>query len=466
VKLQFLGAARQVTGSQYYVQADGAKLLVDCGMYQERDFLARNWDTSPVRPREIDAVLLTHAHIDHCGLVPKLVQEGLRCPIYATWASAELAAVVLRDSAHIQAEDAAFKQKRHRKEGREGKHPIKPLYTIKDVDRTLPLLEGVPYNDSIHVKDGVSAVFHDAGHILGSAMIEINVRANGRARRLIFSGDIGQRDRPILRDPSVFSEADYVVMESTYGDRDHGENGDVESQLEEVIRSTVKAGGNVVIPTFAIERAQELIFHMSRMQRSGRLPSLPVFLDSPMAAEVTEIFRRHRDYFDEETLGLIAAGESPLGFPGLQIVRTQEQSMAINHRKEPAVIMATSGMCTAGRIKHHLAHNIWRPESTILFVGYQANGTLGRQIVDGSNEVRIHGRNLMVRARIAQIHGFSGHADRAGLLAWLGAFQKPPRQLFLTHGEAEQALALATQIGNDKGWNVMVPEYQETVELA
>jgi metallo-beta-lactamase family protein len=466
VKLQFLGATRQVTGSQYYIEADGARLLVDCGMFQERAFLNRNWDPSPIRPRDLNAVLLTHAHVDHCGLAPKLIQEGLRCPIMTTAASVELVELVLRDSAQIQAEDAEFKTKRHRKEGRTGAYPVKPLFTSRDVERTVPLLQAVPYNEPVKVNSHVSVRFHDAGHILGSAMIELEVCSHGEPRRVLFSGDIGQWDRPIIRDPSVFTEADYVVMESTYGNRLHeNHHRDVETQLADVIHKTIDQGGNVVVPIFAIERAQEMIYHLSCLVRAGRVPSLPVFLDSPMAADVTDIFRRHRDDFDDDMREMLAAGCSPLGFPGLKIVRTIEESMTINHRKTPSIILSTSGMCTAGRIKHHLVHNISRPECTILFVGYQSQGTLGRQILDGSPKVRIHGRCRFVKANIAQIHGFSGHADRAGLLRWLGHFQKPPRQLFLTHGEEEQSLSFAAHVRESLGWNVAVPQYQEAVEL-
>lgn len=470
MKLQFLGAARQVTGSQYYVEAGGARVLVDCGMFQERAFLARNWEPSPLAPKDLDALLLTHAHVDHCGLAPKLVREGFRGPIVATAASADLVELVLHDSAKIQAEDAAYKRKRHRKEGRKGKYPVKPLYTVEDVDRTLPLLVPVPYEKAFQVNDEVSAVFHDAGHILGSAIVELKIRHNGQARRLIFSGDVGQRDKPIVRDPTVLSEADFIVMESTYGGRDHHDRGDVESQLAEVINRTVEEGGNVVIPIFAIERAQELVYHVSRLLHAGRIPELPVFLDSPMAANVTDVFRRHRECFDLQTWQLITAGDSPLGFPGLKMTRSVDESKAINQQKGSAVIMATSGMCTAGRIKFHLRRNITRPESAIVFVGYQARGTLGRQILDGmeegAKEVRIHGRFHPVRARVTQIHGVSAHADRSALLRWLGHFQNPPEHLFLTHGEEDEALSLASDVRKTLGWKVTVPEYQQVVELA
>ncbi len=465
MRLQFLGAAREVTGSQYYVRTDGAKVLVDCGMFQEREFLYRNWDTCPVRPRDIDVVLLTHAHIDHCGLLPKLVQEGFRGPVMTTAASADLVALVLRDSAQIQAEDAAYKQKRHRKEGRRGKYEEKPLYTMRDVERTLPLLRPVPYDRPQAINGELAAVFHDAGHILGSAMIELQAAEDGRSRRLLFSGDIGQADKPLIRPPADCSQADFLVMESTYGDRNHENHRAVEEQLAEVIGETLHGGGKAIIPIFAIERAQELIYFLGRLLGAGRIPQVPVFLDSPMAAEVTEVFRRHRDCLDPQTRRALDAGDGLLGFPGLVTVRTVEQSKAINNLKGPAVIMATSGMCTAGRIKHHLAQYLGRADCTVLFVGYQARGTLGRQIVDGNKEVRVHGRWRLVRARIAHINGFSGHADHNALLAWLGHFTAPPQQTFLTHGEEDSALALAEELRTTKGWNVAVPEYQEVVEL-
>jgi metallo-beta-lactamase family protein len=434
-------------------------------MYQERAYLARNWEPSPVRLRDVDALLLTHAHVDHCGLAPKLVRDGFRSPIITTSASADLVELVLRDSAEIQIEDAAFKEKRHRKEGRRDKLAVKPLFTMHDVDRTVTLIEAVPYDRPVRINDHVHAVFHDAGHILGSAMIELRVSDHGNPRRIVFTGDLGQWDRPIVRNPATFTEADYVVMESTYGDRVHETHESVESQLEKVILDTVAQGGKIVIPIFAIERAQELIYYLSGLLRAERIPAIPVFLDSPMAADVNDIFRRHRECFDAEAEEITANGGSLLKFPSLRVVRTVAESMAINAMKGPGVIMATSGMCTAGRIKHHLAHHIGNPACTILFVGYQAQGTLGRQILDGNREVRIHGINRWVRAQVRQIQGISGHADRDGLLKWLGHFQKPPRQLFITHGEPEAALSLAEEVRNKMGWNVTVPEYRETVTL-
>lgn len=465
MRLKFLGAARQVTGSCYAVEADGATVLVDCGLYQERQFLVRNWDPFPLPPDRIDLVLLTHAHLDHSGLLPRLVRQGFSGPILTTPATADLLPIVLGDSAHIQEEDAAFKKKRHAKEGRRGPHDDIPLYTTADVERTLPLVETVPYGQIRELPGGLSAVFHDAGHILGSSMIEVRIGHGDGARTIVFSGDIGQWNKPLIRDPSVFTKADYVVMETTYGDRNHDDPKDVESLLCDIVSKTVAAGGNVVIPTFAIERAQELMFHFSRFSHDNCLPPVLVFLDSPMAVDVTGVFERHLDDLDAETQGLFRDGKRPFDFPGLKLIRTSEESKAINSIRGSCVIMAGSGMCTGGRIKQHLIRNISRPDSTVLFVGFQAKETLGRQIMDGASTVRILGQTWPVRARIEKIMGFSAHADRRGLFRWLDAFERPPRRLFLTHGEKEIPLALADELRRDRGWTVSVPEYLEEFEL-
>ena len=360
MKLHFLGATGQVTGSRYCLEAGGGKYLIDCGMFQERPYLDRNWEPSPIAPREIEAVVLTHVHVDHCGLLPRLVREGFRGPVYCTRPSAELAEIILRDSARIQTEDVRFKKKRHEKEGRRGTHPEIALFTDADVDKTMPLFQGVPYGKTISLDPRVSLAFHEAGHILGSAMLEFQVRETDRPARVVFSGDIGQWNKPLIRDPTLFEQADYVVMESTYGDRDHPDSGDIESQLEQAINETLSRGGNVVIPVFAVERAQELVYYLSRLAHAGRIPQVEAFLDSPMAVDVAEIFRNHRECFDQETWNLIIADESPLRFPGLRMVRGVNESQAINDRRGSCIIMATSGMCTAGRIKHHLRHNIGR----------------------------------------------------------------------------------------------------------
>jgi metallo-beta-lactamase family protein len=468
MNLRFLGANRQVTGSCYLLEFTGKRLLIDCGLFQERRLLGRNWDSFPVSPASIDAVLLTHAHLDHCGRLPRLVSEGFRGSIYCTAPTVELADIVMRDSGRIQEEDATYKKKRHEREGRTGKHPAVPLYTEADAKKVTPMLKPLAFNACHRVLPDVEVCFHDAGHVLGSAMLTIDLKLNGQRRRLLMSGDIGQWDKPLIPDPSLIDAADYVVMESTYGDRDHprkADNSDVEDALAEIINDAHERRGNVIIPTFAIERAQELLFHFSRLQNEKRIPRVPVFLDSPMAINVTEVFSRHRSFLDEETRWLLDAGEHPLDFPGLYLTRGHAQSKAINAVRGTAVILAGAGMCTGGRIKHHLVHNIWRDESTILFVGYQSPDTLGGQIVRGDKQVRIFGRMRDVNAQVRQISGLSAHADRTGLLRWIDALQRKPKQVFLTHGEEDVALTLADELRQSRQLNVEVPEYGSTSEL-
>ena len=465
MKLHFLGANRQVTGSRYCLEVAGGKVMIDCGMFQERKFEGRNWDACPLPAAGIDALLLTHVHIDHCGLIPKLVKEGYRGPIHTTEPSAGLIEIMLRDSAEIQVEDLKYKQKRHRKAGRQGPHPYQPLYTEEDVDQTLPPVRPCGYSLPVQVTPQVTARFFDAGHILGSAMIQLDVDEAGRQTRLVFSGDIGQSDKPIIRDPSLLAEADYVVMESTYGDRNHRRVGDTETQLAAVINDTVACGGHVIIPTFAVERAQELIYHLARLVHARSIPQLPVFLDSPMAVDVTAIYLKFQHYCDEALLEMIEQHQPPLRFPTLTMVRTAEESKKLNSLSQPSVIMASSGMCNAGRIKHHLRNNIEKPEATILFVGHQGEGTLGRQILDGQKRVRIHGQDYTVRAKVAQIHGFSGHADHDGLLKWITFFKRRPKRVFFTHGEEQVALQFAGEVRAKLGYDTHVPEYREVVEL-
>jgi len=457
MNLKFLGAAGQVTGSCYYLEGPGVRLLVDCGLHQEREFLDRNWDPFPFDPQSLDAVLLTHVHLDHSGLLPRLVREGFSRPIISTGASLDLLPIVLLDSAHLQEEDAAYKQKRHAREGRKGPHPEVPLYTVEDARRVMPLVRAAAYEEPVPLAGGLVAVLHDAGHILGSAMVELIVPEDKSEFHVLFSGDIGQPDKPIVRDPSVFARADDVIMESTYGDRNHEDPMNVEDMLADVINRTVRAEGKVVIPTFAMERAQDLLFLLSRLLRQKRIPPVPVFLDSPMAVDITAVFEKHPEVMDQETQDMIRAGGHPFSFPGLHLVKTTEESKAINSVKGPGLIMAGSGMCQGGRIKHHLIQNIGRSENTILFVGFQARGTLGRQILEGKSMVRIHGMNFSVGARIARIQGFSAHADKRGLLAWAGHFQKPPRRLFLVHGEPEATESLAAFIRDNWHWTVEVP---------
>jgi metallo-beta-lactamase family protein len=434
-------------------------------MFQERALLARNFAAPAVPPARLDAMLLTHAHLDHSGLMPRLVQGGYRRRIYSTAASADLARLVLEDSAHLQAEDLANKQQRHAEQGRQSPHPYKPLYTVDDVQSTLKLLSPVAYGQPLQLNDRVTVTYHDAGHILGSASLEIAVRQRGRTRTIFFSGDLGMWDKPLIRPPELPHHADYLVMESTYGDSDHDEREPIADQLAEAINQTVQRGGNIVVPTFALERAQELLYYLAGLLAANRIPHLMVFLDSPMAVDATAVFQHHRECLTPAAAAQLDGPDSPLHFPGLVLAKTVDQSKAINHLRGSCVILAGAGMCTGGRIKHHLAQNLGRAESTILFVGYQAQGTLGRQIADGATHVRVLGRELEVRAAVRTIHGLSAHADRSALLRWAGGLAEKPRQLFLTHGEEPVSLALAKTVEAQLNWPVTVPEYRQIVEL-
>jgi len=434
-------------------------------MFQERAVQERNWAECPVPAKDISALLLTHIHIDHCGLIPRLVSQGFRGSIYCTRPTAALAPVMLLDAARIQSEDVAYKQKRHQREQRRGKYPELPLYTEQDAERVFPLLKTVGYDEPFSIGDHIEVIYHDAGHILGSALLQINVKENGAATKLVFSGDLGQWNKPLVRDPTLLTDADYVVMESTYGDRNHEDSGPIDVQLAKIINQTVERRGNVVIPVFALERAQEMMYHISDLVHRKRIPEIPVFVDSPMAAEVTEIFLQFADFFDQETYQRIAASSPPLSFPGLRFARTVQESKDINNFSQSCVIMSTSGMCTDGRIKHHLKHNLDRPECTILFVGYQGDGTLGRRILNREPFVRIHGQDYKVRADVQQITGFSAHADQDDLLRWIGSFQHGPRRVFLTHGEEQVSLTLAELIRKRHPWDVSVPHYQDTFQL-
>ncbi len=465
IALHFLGATENVTGSRFLLKANGQNFLIDCGMHQERALRSRDWDDFPVSPSSIDAVLITHAHLDHCGYLPKLVREGFRGSIYSTPATAEIMKISLLDSAHLQESDAEHKKRRHEREGRKGKHPEVPLYTVEDSLKCFDHFKTVKYKTELDLGNGVTAKYHDAGHILGSAMIAINIKADGESRRIIFSGDIGRWDRPILRDPSLFEHADYVVMESTYGNRTHGAVADIENELKEVIDQTIESRGNIVVPSFAIERAQEVLYHMNDLLAANRIPHIMVFLDSPMALKVTEVFRHHPELFDEETRELLAAHTSPFDFPSLVPVESTEHSKALNYLGGTGMIVAGSGMCTGGRVKHHLVNNISRPESTILFVGYQANGTLGRLIVEGEEEVRIYREKYPVRAQIKQIHGFSAHADKNELLRWVSNINNTPRKVFIVHGEEDSTHDFAELLQKEHGWNVAIPEYREEIRL-
>ncbi len=463
IKLRFLGATGNVTGSRYLLETENLRLLIDCGLYQEREFRPRNWDPFVVPPETIDALLLTHAHLDHCGLLPKLVRVGFEGSIYCTQATSELARIMLMDSAKIQEFDAEQKKRRHQKEKRKGPYPEVPLYTEEDVINVFPLFEPVEYGKKVKLNGDVSIEFNEAGHIFGSSTIKVKCQSTSKS--VLFSGDLGRWNKPILRDPETLDRADYVIMESTYGDSLHDKPENMADQLAEVINSTWKAGGNIVVPSFALERAQEVLYYLNKLIINDRIPQLMVFLDSPMAIEVTKIFTRHPELFDKEMKGLTGQDQSPFDFPGLQATPKVYQSKAINNIKGSIMVIAGSGMCTGGRIKHHLIRNISRPESTILFVGYQARGTLGRKIVDGARKVRILGNYYPVKARVVQLHGFSAHADRDELYRWVSTLQEAPQKVFITHGESEVSLSFARFLRQATKWEVSVPQYQDEVNL-
>lgn len=474
MKLTFLGANRQVTGSSYLLEVPGLKdrrgvfrIMIDHGMFQERKFLNRNWEDCPVPAKSIDVLLLTHAHLDHCGRIPKLVDEGFKGRIITTEPSVELARIVMTDSGRIQEEDAKYKKKRFKRQNRTPKYPIVPLYGSKEAKKAGKMLDAVAFGACHVLNDHVSVCFHDAGHVLGSASLTVTVKTPemDTARTVLFSGDIGQTDKPLIPDPVMIDQADYVVMESTYGDREHKDEGDVETVLAETINLAVEKGGNVVVPTFAIERAQELLFHLKRLISDKRIPHVPVFLDSPMAINVTELFEKHRDFLDEKTKRRLANGDDPLDFKGLFMSRSPKDSRAINSIRGTAVILAGSGMCTGGRIKHHIAHNISRPESVILFVGYQSPDTLGGQIVAGKDEIRVHGEMKKMRIQVKRLYGMSAHADRTDLLKWLDHVAPKPKRVFLTHGDGKVAMRLADELKETRGLDASVPEYGDVVEL-
>lgn len=459
IKLSFFGGAHNVTGSKYLLEANNIRLLVDCGLYQERELKYRNWEPFAFPPSSLDAVLLTHAHIDHCGLIPKLVREGFRGRIYCTGATSEITQIMLMDAAHIQEEDAEFKRRRHEREKRRGPFPEVPLYTVDDAKASFPFFTPVNYEEVVPLGDGVKATFYDAGHVLGSSFIVVTVTQDGESRTVLFSGDVGRLNRPILQDPAVFSQIDYLVVESTYGNRTHEAPTNATDSLAEIINSTWQKGGNIIVPTFALQRSQVILYHINELLMENRVPHLLVFLDSPMAISITEVFERHSELFDDEMSQLMRHKKSPFDFPSLKMVQTVDESKALNHIKGTIMILAGSGMCTGGRIKHHLVTNISRRESTVLFVGYQASGTLGRLIVDGAKRVRILGQYYPVRARIAQLHGFSAHADKNELLQWLSNLKSAPRRVFLVHGETEAIKQFGQFLKENTGWEIAMPEY-------
>ncbi|MFO1455673.1 MAG: MBL fold metallo-hydrolase [Steroidobacteraceae bacterium] len=461
MKLSFLGAAREVTGSCVLVETADCRFLVDCGMFQGgREAPARNRRRFEFEPAAIDFVLLTHAHIDHSGLLPRLAREGFTGPVYATRASIDLLGVMLPDSGHIQEMDA---QRELRRRGEKGagtrRRPPTPLYTADEARQCLRQLRPVEYGQALRPHAGIGCTWHDAGHILGSAILELVIEEQGRRTRVVVSGDLGQPGRPIVRDPTPLRDADVVLIESTYGDRAHRDLPATLVELEQVLSATLRRGGNVVVPAFAVGRTQEILYHLASLARLGRLPPMQVFVDSPMATAATEITLRHTALFDEEARSLNHWWQQQgNGAMPIRYVERAEDSRALNEIRSGAVIIAASGMCDAGRVKHHLRHNLVRPESSVLITGFQAQGTLGRRLVDGAKRVRIFGEELPVRASIHTLGGLSAHADQPALLAWARHFDPPPRQAFVLHGEATAATALAARLEADLGWRVVVPE--------
>jgi metallo-beta-lactamase family protein len=461
--LSFHGADQAVTGSCHLLEAGGLKLLVDCGLYQGRQELVdENRAPLGFEPAEIDVLLLTHAHLDHCGRIPLLMREGFHGEIITTAATRELARLVLLDSAHLQEEEAKRAERPAHRRGAAGQAP---LYTVADAMWSFDRFGRVAaYGDPLPLGDAVSVRFIDAGHILGAAAIVVDVKEGADRRRIVFSGDIGGTGHPIVRDPTLPPEADYVLMETTYGDRLHRSLQDSVEELWQAVGDTLQRGGNVIIPTFALERSQEILFFLREGVERGRLPrNMLVFLDSPMAISATEIMRRHGECFDEETRSMLARGD-PFALPGLRFTREATESMALNRIAGGAVIMAGSGMCTGGRVRHHLRHNLWREQSSVIFVGYAAEGTLARRIVDGERTVEIFGESVQVKARIFTINGFSAHADQAELLAW-HASTGQPKMTFLVHGDADRGMKTMAELLSQRGRPTRTPALHERVTL-
>lgn len=465
MKITFIGATHEVTGSCYYLEAAGKKFLVDCGMEQGPDYY-ENKDI-PVPPGELDFVLLTHAHMDHSGNLPAIYAKGFKGPVYATEATCNLCDVMLRDSAHIQMFEAEW---RNRKAKRQGKPEFVPAYTMEDALGVIRNFVGCPYETGIILGEGLRVKFIDAGHLLGSSSIEVNICEAGVEKTIVFSGDIGNKNQPLIKDPAYFRKADYVVMESTYGDRSHGERPDYVRLLADVIQETFDRGGNVVIPSFAVGRTQEMLYFIRQIKAEGLIhghDNFKVFVDSPLANEATNIFGIHKyDCFDDEALELIRKGINPLSFPGLKISVTSEDSKAINFDDDCKVIISASGMCDAGRIKHHLKHNLWREDSTILFVGYQAVGTPGRALLEGTQEIKLFGEPVHVAAKICRMPGISGHADVNGLVDWIKAFEVKPQKVFVTHGEDTVTELFAARLRDEMNYDAYAPFSGTEFDLA
>lgn len=471
MNITFLGAAKTVTGTCYLVETKNTKFLIDCGMFQGRaNEVLINAEPFPFNPGNLDFMLLSHAHIDHSGRIPKLYMDGFKGEIYCTNATAQLCGLMLPDSGHIQEIENEWT---NRKRQRAGKPPVKPLYTVKEATDCLSLFKGISYDEIYTINSEIKVRFRDAGHILGSSIIEIWIKENSQDIKIVFSGDLGNKGIPILRDPSTIEDADYLIIESTYGDRLHALKTSAQKveKLINIITETVAKGGNVVIPSFAVGRTQEIIYELNKSMdtfddKVQKVLNVPVYVDSPLATSATQVFRNNLDCFDDEAKAYIANGDNPLDFPALKFTQSSDESKKLNEREESMIIISASGMCDAGRIKHYLKHNLWRKESTILLVGYQAEGTLGRRILDGAKKVKIFGEEISVNARIEVIDGFSGHADKEGLLSWLQGFKQPPKKVFVVHGEPDTMTTFAQTITDEFGVQCIIPARGDSFALS
>ena len=456
MKVQFLGAAQTVTGSCYMIEACGKRFCIDCGMHQGNKAIEeRNRNPRPYAPGNIDFILVTHAHIDHSGLLPLMVREGFSKPIYCTKATSELLDIMLQDSAHIQEMEAQWEAKKYSRRGL--KNPPAALYTTEDALKTAELLHPVAYHEDFEPAPGIKVTYYDAGHILGSGSLRLEVTEDDKTTSIIFSGDIGRPQALIVRDPESPPKADYIFMESTYGDRNHKDEDISDQELADAIAYSYSKGEKVIIPAFAVERTQEILYCLHILQSKGKLPAdMPVFVDSPLAIRATEVFRRNRELFDEDAQKMLHQGDDPFELPNLRYTLSAAESQSINDYKGPAIIISASGMCNAGRVRHHLKHNLWRKECTILFVGYQAVNTLGRSLLEGADNVKLFGESIEVQAEICQLTGLSGHADREGLLKWVNSFEPKPKRVFIIHGEDEVENIFAQTL-TEQGFNASAP---------
>ena len=474
MKITFLGATRTVTGSNFLVEGAGKKFLVDCGMWQGKaEMEEENFNEFEFNPKEIDFMLLTHAHIDHSGRIPKLYNEGFRNKIYAHKATCDLCSLMLPDSGHIQEMENEWKNK---KRLRKGEPPREPLYTAEQAARSLEIFEAVSYDEIIEIDENIHVRFKDAGHMLGSSIIELWVKEDGKETKAVFTGDLGNNDIPLLDSPTMIEDADYLIMESTYGSRLHIRNDEKAELFLDIVSETLDKGGTVVIPSFAVGRTQEILYELNKLKENKddeefkrkykTLMQAPVYVDSPLAISATEVFKENSELFEEEIQQEIKSGDNPLEFPGLKFTMSTEESKALNEDNTPSIIISASGMCDVGRIKHHLKHNLWNPNSTILFVGYQAPGTLGYNIVNGAKKVKIFGEEIAVNARIEYIEGYSGHADQEWLMNFIYSFITKPKHIFLVHGEEESQNVLKQKIIEETAIDVIIPEFGETYDLA